>query len=793
MNTNLEKLEFNKILEILKKHCVTYVGKKLVDSLMPNNNKSDVENMLKETFDAVNLSYRNSMPGFYEISNVEIELKNLEVNNTLSCKSLINLKNIFKLSQELKEYFSKDFLDSSEYPSLSPLFYKLYTNKDIVTAIETAIIDENTIDDKASSTLKLIRKNIRNTEQNIRDTLNNFIHSSKYSKYIQENIITMRNNRFVIPVKDEYRSEIKGFVHDISNAGSTVFIEPISIFELNNNLSKLKIDEEIEIEKILMKLSSLFFPYIEEIKKDINLIGNLDFIFAKAKYSREIKGITPKINLKKEINLINARHPLIDFNKVVPISINLGNDFSTLVITGPNTGGKTVTLKTVGLLCAMACSGLNIPADENSSIYIFDKIFADIGDNQSISESLSTFSSHMTNIVEIIKDSSKNSLILVDELGSGTDPIEGANLAISILDYFNQKDILTIATTHYQELKNYALVTNRFENASVEFDIKTLMPTYKLLVGIPGKSNAFEISKSLGLNSEIINNAKSLMSKDQINIEELLKNIYDNKSIIEKERKEIDLKLQNISILENNLKKDNIELKQKEKELIDNAKIKARDIFLNAKEDANSIIKQMNEIKNLNVNIKDLENLRNKLNTKIKNSSLTKDTANFSSNSVEKLNVEDLKPNTEVFVKTLGQNGIIVSHISKSNEVQVKVGIIKMNVHINNIEKAHVDKTKKSDKQIQTSGYTSISKSKTVKPEINVIGLNVEEAVFVVDKFLDDCCLAKLQTVRIVHGKGTGKLKTGIHNFLKTNPHVKSYRMGTYGEGEMGVTVVELK
>ena len=441
----------------------------------------------------------------------------------------------------------------------------------------------------------------------------------------------------------------------------------------------------------------------------------------------------------------------------------------------------------------MACSGLNIPADENSSIYVFDKIFADIGDNQSISESLSTFSSHMTNIVEIIKDSSTNSLILVDELGSGTDPIEGANLAISILDYFNQKDILTIATTHYQELKNYALVTNRFENASVEFDIKTLMPTYKLLVGIPGKSNAFEISKSLGLNSEIINNAKSLMSKDQINIEELLKNIYDNKSIIEKERKEIDLKLQNISILENNLKKDNIELKQKEKELIDNAKIKARDIFLNAKEDANSIIKQMNEIKNSNVNIKDLENLRNKLNTKIKNSSLTKDTANFSSNSVEKLNVEDLKPNTEVFVKTLGQNGIIVSHISKSNEVQVKVGIIKMNVHINNIEKAHVDKTKKSDKQILTSGYTSIPKSKTVKSEINVIGLNVEEAVFVVDKFLDDCCLAKLQTVRIVHGKGTGKLKTGIHNFLKTNPHVKSYRMGTYGEGEMGVTVVELK
>ena len=793
MNNNLKKLEYDKILEKIAHFCKTYLGKKYAFNLRPSQDVQEVQKSLKETSQGVVLIQRNSTPPIGEIADITIYLKTLDGCGSLSIKALIELQNILQMAEDLKEYFSKDFLSTSDFSALEPYFNDLYVNQSIVSTFARSIIDEDNIADTASAKLQDIRRKERRIEQDIRAKLNVILHSSTYSKYMRENLVTIRSGRYVIPVKEEYRSSIKGFVHDISNAGSTVFIEPISIFELNNNLSKLKIDEEIEIEKILMKLSSLFFPYIEEIKKDINLIGNLDFIFAKAKYSREIKGITPKINLKKEINLINARHPLIDFNKVVPISINLGNDFSTLVITGPNTGGKTVTLKTVGLLCAMACSGLNIPADENSSIYVFDKIFADIGDNQSISESLSTFSSHMTNIVEIIKDSSTNSLILVDELGSGTDPIEGANLAISILDYFNQKDILTIATTHYQELKNYALVTNRFENASVEFDIKTLMPTYKLLVGIPGKSNAFEISKSLGLNSEIINNAKSLMSKDQINIEELLKNIYDNKSIIEKERKEIDLKLQNISILENNLKKDNIELKQKEKELIDNAKIKARDIFLNAKEDANSIIKQMNEIKNSNVNIKDLENLRNKLNTKIKNSSLTKDTANFSSNSVEKLNVEDLKPNTEVFVKTLGQNGIIVSHISKSNEVQVKVGIIKMNVHINNIEKAHVDKTKKSDKQIQTSGYTSISKSKTVKSEINVIGLNVEEAVFVVDKFLDDCCLAKLQTVRIVHGKGTGKLKTGIHNFLKTNPHVKSYRMGTYGEGEMGVTVVELK
>lgn len=405
----------------------------------------------------------------------------------LSAKSLLNLAYIFKLSLELKDYFNKDFLDLSEYPILSSLFNYLYSNKDIVDKITTCILDENTINDKASSALQSIRRKQRNLEQDIRNQLNNMLHSSKYSKYIQESVITIRNDRFVIPIKEEYRSQIKGFIHDISNAGSTVFIEPIAVFEMNNELSKLKIDEEIEIQKILEKLSSLFVPYIDDLKSDVNLIGDLDFIFAKAKYSKDIKGITPKINKEKQINLINARHPLIDCKKVVPISVNLGNNLHTLVITGPNTGGKTVTLKTVGLLCSMACSGLNIPASENSSIYVFDNIFADIGDDQSISESLSTFSSHMINIVDIIKCSTENSLILVDELGSGTDPIEGANLAISILDYFKNSGSLTIATTHYQELKQYALITDGFENASVEFDIDTLTPTYKLLVGIPRK------------------------------------------------------------------------------------------------------------------------------------------------------------------------------------------------------------------------------------------------------------------------------------------------------------------
>ena len=791
MDINFKKLEYDKILEILSKYCVTYMGKELARNLRPSNTPKKVQEMLDETFEAVNLSYRNSMPGFYEIDSIDIEIKNLESNNTLSCKSLINLKNIFKLAKELKEYFSKDFLDINEYQRLCTLFEALYTNKEIVDTISLSIIDENTIDDKASSNLNSIRRNKRKLEQDIRNTLNNFIHSSKYSKYIQENIITIRNDRFVIPVKAENRYEIKGFVHDISNAGSTVFIEPISIFEMNNDLSKLKVDEEIEIEKILQKLTSLFYPYVEELKQDLKLIGKLDFVFAKAKYSKEINGITPTINKNKKVSLINARHPLIDKEKAVPISIELGKDFSTLIITGPNTGGKTVTLKTFGLLCVMACSGLNIPCSEKSSIYVFDKIFADIGDDQSISDSLSTFSSHMVNIVNIINNITKNSLVLLDELGSGTDPIEGANLAISILNYLNDRFCLVIATTHYQELKDYALITEKFENASVEFDIETLKPTYKLLVGIPGKSNAFEISKNLGLSDDIIDDAKSLMTSDQTNIEDLLKNIYDNKIEIENEKEELEKKLKKVSALERKLERDNEALKLQEKELIDNAKIKARNILLEAKEDADEIIKELHSIKE--TNIKDANNLRNKLNTKIKEQSIINQDGKNAVDKTNALKKEDLKQGLEVYVKTVEKNGIIVSHISKSNEVQVQIGIMKINVNIDDLEKIRNENIDKKKNNIQTSGYTSISKSRNIKPEVNVIGLNVEEAIFVVDKFLDDCILAKLQTVRIVHGKGTGKLRNGIHQFLKKHPHVKSIRMGTYGEGEMGVTVVELK
>ncbi len=698
-----------------------------------------------------------------------------------------NDKIILNIADELKTYFS-NFLDDESYENLRIYFESLYTNSSIVDKIKKSIIDSETIADNASSTLSSIRRHIRQAEQDIKNKLNQILHSS-YSKYMQENVVTIRNDRFVIPVKQEYRSQIKGFVHDTSSTGSTVFIEPISVFEANNAINNLRVDETAEIERILQDLSSLLFPYTEELFSDIEAIGNLDFIFAKAKYSNSINGTTPIINDEKYVNLIKARHPLIDPKSVVPISLSIGKDYSLLIITGPNTGGKTVSLKTVGLLEAMACSGLNIPTEEKSSIYVFDDIFADIGDDQSIADSLSTFSSHIKNISNIVNSATSESLILVDELGSGTDPLEGANLAISILEYFKNSNILCLATTHYQELKKYALVTDKVQNASVEFDIENLKPTYKLLIGIPGKSNAFAISEKLGLKKEIIDNAQSLLDKKDIDFEELLKTIYDDKITIEKEKEQIEKNLHQVELLKNNLQKDDSRVREQEKEIINKAKLEARNILLNAKDDATTLINRMKEISEASSELKELNNLRNSLNNSIKNISIS---GNDELN-VTPLDESEITVGTKVFVSTLGQNGIVLSKISKSKEVQVQIGLIKTNIPIKFLEKP---KNMKDDlTKSPTSSYSTkgASKTKTANSEINVIGLTVDEAIPLVDKFLDDCFLAKLQTARIVHGKGTGKLRQGIHSFLKKNKRVKSYRIGTYGEGEMGVTVVEMK
>ena len=667
MNNNyLEKLEYNKILEILSSYAKTYIGKKLVLELTPSFDAIEVANLQLQTSEALSLLYKYGNPPIGDFNDVSIHFKKLESNNILSSKEILDLAQILKISKELSLFFDEVTKNiDNEFNSIKSFFYNLYLNIDLEKEIFMKIIDENTIDDRASDTLYNIRKSRKSLEQNVKDKLNHFIHSSTYSKYLLEPIITIPDNRFVIPVKDEYRSQVSGLVHDISSSGSTVFIEPTSIFDMNNEINTLKIKENIEIEKILYALSEKLSLIRNELENNVRLLGVIDFIFAKANYAKDINGISPIINDKKVFNLIKARHPLIDKAKVVPIDISLGNDYSCLVITGPNTGGKTVTLKTVGLLHLMAYSGLLIPAHENSSIYVFDNIFADIGDEQSIAESLSTFSAHMKNIIEITEKATCQSLVLVDELGSGTDPVEGSSLAISILEFFNNLGALCISTTHYPEIKNYALTHDGYINASAEFDVENLRPTYNIILGVPGKSNAFAISEKLGLNKKILNRANSLIDSNDVKIEDVLKNIYDSKKQIDIEKEKIENNSKEIEKLKLELQKDNSYVKNKEKEIIENAKIEARNILLNAKDEATRIIREINSMKDSSSTIKDLNNLRNELNDKIKNlNSYEKEKID------SKISANDLIKGTRVIINSLNQKGIIVGQV-KNNKVQV--------------------------------------------------------------------------------------------------------------------------
>ena len=786
-NKYLEKLEYNKVLEMLSLFSKTYIGINKCKNLMPSDN---VEYLLNQTYQAYNLICRNGSLPISEIDNIDILIKNLDSNFSLDASDLLKLAHILKTSRELKEYFC---FNEEEYNLIANYFSNLYINKNLEKEIADKILDENTISDNASAKLKSIRKAEKNLCLEIKNKLNTIVHSSTYSKYLQDSVVTIKNERYVVPVKEEYRGQIKGFVHDVSSSGSTVFIEPISVFELNNELNNLKADEQIEILRILEELSRKFALITIELKNNVSLIGELDFIFAKASFSKSINGIKPEINNKKYVNLVSVRHPLIDRNKVVPIDISIGDKYSSLIITGPNTGGKTVALKTTGLILLMAYSGILIPANENSSIFVFDNIFVDIGDEQSISESLSTFSSHILNIIEITKCATKNSLILLDELGSGTDPIEGSRLAISILEHFHNLGATTISTTHYQELKEYALSNSGFENASFEFDIDTLSPTYKLLIGIPGKSNAFAISKKLGLDNNILERAKSLVEKNDVNIEDLLKGIYDNKLEIEKQKEETTKNLNQVELLRKKLERDYSDLEEKANKTLIDAKAEARDILLDAQENADKIIKEMNAIsKNKSKeSIQELYDLKNEINVKIKNV-----TYENSSNEKGNLNLEDIKIGMNVFVIPLNKDGIVTSLPNDSHDVEIQIGSLKTSVNIDKLMKSN-NKTNNIPKNVAISkskdNNASLNKSKTISPEINVIGLNVEEANQIIDKYLDDANLSKLETVRIVHGKGTGKLRQGIHSFLKTHPHVKSFRIGTYGEGEMGVTVVTLR
>ncbi len=655
MNHNyLEKLEYNRILEIISGFAVTEKGKKNVTSLLPFSDFEKASMAIAETTESFILLYRKGAPPITKIPDITVYLKALESQGALSAKAILDLAHILKLARELKEYFISD-IDTSFCSNLSQLFSNLYANIGIEQKVFSAILDENSLDDHASATLWRIRKDIQKAEAEIRQKLNSYLHSS----YIQEPIVTIRMGRFVIPVKQEHQSQVKGFIHDISTSGSTVFIEPTTVFDMNNKLNSLKAEEKNEIEKILFELSTLFYPYIEELKQNVNIIGQIDFSFAKAKYAKAINATEPILKKEKRINFVKARHPLISADKVVPINISIGDSYTSLIITGPNTGGKTVALKTVGLLSAMASSGLYIPTSENSSCFMFDKIYADIGDEQSIEESLSTFSSHMSNIIEILNDSTSNSLVLLDELGSGTDPLEGSSLAISILESFYKKGALTFSTTHYPEVKNFALITEGFENASSEFDIETLKPTYRLLIGVPGQSNAFAISKKLGLNESILKRAKSLVSDSKISVEELLKSIYDDKKKIEEEKEKTIENSKKIEELKKDLETKKTNLEKDFTDFSIQAKEKAKRILLDAKEEADEIIKNLENTTSKS----EANKFRKKLKDKIDEISIKKNEDAFCPVSIEEIYI-----GLSVRVVPINAEGVILSHPDRSRK-----------------------------------------------------------------------------------------------------------------------------
>ena len=733
---NLNKIEYNVIINKLEDNCKTFVGKGLARDLMPFVSADKVKNALNETNNALLFYHKLGYFPINQFDDLNLTIKQLKSDISISAKQLLDIASVLENARNLREYY-EDICDNKnnvssndiDYSALDNYFNNLYSNKDIENSIKQKILSPVEIADNASTKLASLRHNRKNIEAGIKTKLNNLIHSSSFSKYIMEPVVTIRNSRYVIPVKYEYKSFIKGFVHDTSASGATVYVEPLQIFDLNNEINNLINEENKEIEVILQKLSASLFPIVNYLENDINLIGKLDFISSKVKLAVDFDCSMPSID--EFIEFKNARHPLIPKDKVVPININLGKTFNVLVITGPNTGGKTVTLKTVGLLCAMAQSGLLIPVSDGSTIKVFDNIFADIGDDQSIEESLSTFSSHITNIVNILNTFTKDSLILADELGSGTDPIEGANLAISLLEEFYNAGAFVVATTHYHEIKNYCISHKGFENASAEFDLKTLSPTYHILIGVPGKSNAFEISKKLGIPDRIINNASSLIKESDIDIENLLKQIYDSKIKIEKEKEETEKNLHQAELLRKSLEKQNDEKLINEQKKINSAKAEAREILLDAKEQANEIISQLKNKKD----IKDANKMRNDLNKSI---------------------------------NSIGGTELDFSSLLKLNN------------------KYDNEKNKYSFVHFNNNNISSIS------PEINVIGENSDSAIAIIDKYLDSCYVSGIHQVRIVHGKGTGKLRDVIHNYLKNNKYVKSFSIAPYGEGDFGVTIVNL-
>lgn len=785
---SLRVLEYKKIVEKLKDKCTSSLGKELAEELQPSNQLEKIIRLQKETSEAQSILIQKGNIPLDGIHDVLHYVRRTEIGSYLDPSQLLLLRDTLTVARRLKS--SLKYEGDAKYPIIQGMAEALNTFREIEEKINNCILSETEISDNASPELKHIRRQIHLKNEGIRSKLNGIISSATNQKYLQDAIITMRQDRYVVPVKQEHRGNFPGLIHDQSSSGATLFIEPMAVVELNNQLKELRLKERAEIERILREISAMIALRGTEIRGNQEILKQLDLIFAKGKLSLTMKATEPTLNHSGIILIKNGRHPLLKFEEVVPITIWLGEKFRTLMVTGPNTGGKTVTLKTVGLFSLMAQSGLHVPADFGTKLAVFDQIFADIGDEQSIEQSLSTFSSHMTNIVNILGEVTQNSLVLFDELGAGTDPTEGAALAMAIINYLRGLKTTVIATTHYSELKQFALSHEDIENASVEFDVATLRPTYRLLIGVPGKSNAFEISRKLGLTENIIESAKGFLSTENIHFEDLLQNIEMNRRAAEADREETKrMRLEAEKLKAFYQEKRNQAEEQRER-VIKEAKKEAHKLLKEAKAEAEEIIQGLREMK-VELEEKEMnrqiEASKRKLSDKM--DEMGTSVEEIFTKQTTKKPPKNLKPGETVKVLSLNQTGHVISPQDEKGDVLVQVGIMKINIPATNLERV------KEQGDVKNTGVGKIVKAKAqnVKRELDLRGLNLEEAILEVDKFIDDCAITGFSPVTIIHGVGTGVLSAGIKQMLKKNKHVKSLRPGQYGEGGAGVTIVELK
>lgn len=784
---SLRILEFNKVIDLLVNYASSDGGRAMCAKLSPMDDLCSIEKALTQTDDALSRIFARGSISFSGIRDITMSVKRLEVGSTLSISELLAIGSTLDVVSRVKSYLRTEDTEAKS-DSIDVFFDMLEPLTPLNLEIKRCIISEEEISDEASSNLKNIRRQMRTANDRIHSELNSILNSQAMRSYLQDGVITTRNGRYCIPVKSEYKSQVQGMIHDQSSTGSTFFIEPMAIVRLNNEIRELQIKEKDEIEVILARISEEAAQYTGTLLDNYLTLTELDFIFAKASFAKAYNCSMPVMNKDRVIRIKQGRHPLIDRNRIVPIDIYLGDEFNTLVITGPNTGGKTVTLKTVGLLTLMGQSGLHIPASAGSTLSVFHEIFADIGDEQSIEQSLSTFSSHITNIVNILNHADNQSLVLFDELCAGTDPTEGAALAVAIIDCLHKHGIRTMATTHYSEIKLYALSEPGVANACCEFDVETLSPTYRLLIGIPGKSNAFAISGKLGLPQNIIDAASARIGADDRAFEDLIAGLEESRVTIEKEREEIETYKKEIKELKERLAAKNERIDERRDKILKDASEQAAAILREAKEYADEAIKTFNRH---GLTAREMEEQRSKIREK-KEKAEAKLALKNTRKSAKKISAADLTIGTRVKVLSLNLEGTVSTLPNPKGDLFVQMGILRSQVNINDLEVLQ-DKEDITSNPKTGAGKIKMNKTMSISQEINLIGLTVDEAMVELDKYLDDAYLSKIPQVRIVHGKGTGALRNAVHNKLKKTKYVKEFRLGVFGEGETGVTIAEFK